>query len=63
MEAERRLIETRAGRGKKKRKGRAEDLDRASATILLQAWLDGRAGREARDARERRERDGEGEGA
>jgi putative Holliday junction resolvase len=57
VEAERRLIETRAGRGKRKRKGRVEDLDRVAATILLQAWLDGRAGREARAAREARERE------
>ncbi len=45
VEAQRTLIETRPGRGKKKRKGRVEDVDRVAAVLILQTWLDGRAAR------------------
>jgi putative Holliday junction resolvase len=43
VEAQRILIETRPGRTKRKRARRVEDVDRVAATILLQAWLDGRS--------------------
>ncbi len=45
VEAQRTLIETRPGRGKKKRKGRVADVDRVAAVLILQTWLDGRAAR------------------
>jgi putative Holliday junction resolvase len=40
VQAQRMLIETRPGRGKKKKDKRKEDLDRAAAVLILQAWLD-----------------------
>jgi putative Holliday junction resolvase len=49
VQAQRALIETRPGRGKKRRKGRVEDVDRVAAVLILQAWLDGRAGRAGRE--------------